>query len=109
MKHLFLICLVALTLSGCISYKSDGNTERQQVNAVRTGETTGDWLRDHLGAPVSVRKTNRDTDIWHYKFNQHEKTKVSIFLIFNVSSESSRSTDYYFEIEDGVVVDYWQD
>jgi hypothetical protein len=109
MRTFFLLCLVSFTISGCISYESDGNTERQQVNSVHTGETTAEWLTNNLGSPHSVRKTNRDTDIWHYEFNQEEKTHVSIFLIFNVSSENKSSSDYYFELHDGVVVDYWQD
>ena len=109
MKNLILLCLTASVLSGCISYKSDGQVERQQVNAVRTGETTADWLRDHLGSPLSVRKTNNGTSVWHYEFSEREKTHVSVFLIFSVTSENNRSTDYYFELVDDVVVDYWQD
>jgi len=109
MKNLMVLCLTSLALSGCISYESDGNSERQQMHAVRSGETTADWLTNNLGSPHSIRETKRDTDIWHYKFNQEEKTHVSIFLIFNVSSESNSSTDYYFEIDEGLVIDYWQD
>ncbi len=109
MKHLVLITLSIATLSGCISYESDGNYVRQYVTGIRAGETTADWLEDHLGTPMSVRRTNMDSEIWRYQFNQREKTHVSLFLIFNVSSESNQSTDYYFEIVDGIVDSFWQD
>ena len=108
MKHLILIASLALTLTGCISYESDGNDTQQYVTGVRTGETTTDWLEDHLGTPMSVRRTNMDSEIWHYQTNQREKTHVSLFLIFNVSNESNQSEDYYFEIVDGIVDDFWQ-
>jgi hypothetical protein len=108
MKHLILIASLALTLPGCISYESDGNEVHQYVTGIRSGETTAGWLEDHLGTPMSVRRTNMDSEIWRYQFNQREKTHVSLFLIFNVSSESNQSEDYYFEIVDGIVDSFWQ-
>jgi len=109
MKKLVLLCLLTITLSGCISYHSDGSNRQQQISGIRSGETTAGWLRDQLGTPMSVRKTNNDSEIWHYRFSEIEKTHVSLFLIFSVSNESTSSTDYYFEIVDGVVDSFWQD
>jgi len=109
MKKLVLLCLWTITLSGCISYRSDGSNGRQQISGIRSGETTVDWLEDQLGTPMSVRKTRMGSEIWHYRFSEKEKTHVSLFLIFSVSNENTSSTDYYFEIVDGVVDSFWQE
>ncbi len=109
MKKLALLCLLTITLSGCISYRSDGSNGLQQISGIRSGETTVDWLEDQLGTPMSVRITNKGSEIWHYRFSEKEKTHVSLFLIFSVSNENTSSTDYYFEIVDGVVDSFWQE
>ncbi len=109
MKNIILIGLLGAVLTGCISYRTDGDHNRQEVNSVRAGVTTADWLQDNLGAPKSVRKTGKGSEIWHYQFSEKEKTHVSLFLIFSVSNENEQSSDYYFEIADGVVESFWQD
>jgi len=109
MNKLAVLCLLAITLSGCISYRIEGDSNPQQISGVRSGETSAHWLEDQLGTPMSIRKTNTGSEIWHYRFTEKEKTHVSLFLIFSLSNESTSSTDYYFELVDGVVDSFWQE
>ncbi|MFP6806963.1 MAG: hypothetical protein VB957_07250 [Pseudomonadales bacterium] len=109
MKPFILISLLVLTLSGCISYSSDGDSRHNYINGIETGITTTDWLEHRLGMPKSVRTTSKGSEIWHYQFTEEEKTHVSLFIIFSVNNESHSSTDYFFEIVDGFVDSYWQD
>mgnify|MGYP003339469599 FL=1 len=72
---LIIICLVGL--SGCISYHQEGDDRLSQAAHVTTGETSKEWLLDNLGKPRHQKITSRGTEIWHYRFNEKEKTKVS--------------------------------
>lgn len=104
-----LIAILSIVLTGCISYESDGSNRGERISEVRKGSTSSSWLSEYLGRPESRHTTDSGSEIWHYEFDEREKTRVSLFLVFRVKTENRSSRDYYFEVRDGVVEDYWQD
>ena len=102
------ILALGIMLSGCISYESDGSNRYERISDVRKGATSAAWLREYLGRPESRHTTESGSEIWHYEFDEREKTRVSLFLVFSVRTENRSNRDYYFEVRDGVVEDYWQ-
>lgn len=107
--HAALLAIVALALSGCISYESDGHSSYNSISQIRKGHTTTAWLRENLGQPDSRHETESGTEIWHYEFDEREKTRVSLLLVFSVKTENRSSREFFFEINDNIVQDYWRE
>jgi len=103
---ILIFCL--LGLSGCISYHHEGDERLSQTPKIVDG-TDSQWLLDHLGEPLHRKLTEKGTEIWHYRFSEKEKTKVSLFLLFRVSSESDSEKNLFLELEEDRVVDHWYD
>lgn len=102
------LLVVAFLLSGCISYQSDSTHDRHNFSDVHPGETTTGWLLDHFGSPQSVNETASGSEIWHYEMEETEDTDVSLFIIFDFSNTTSRTRNFFFEVDEGVVTKSWR-
>ena len=102
-----LVCL-PLFLAACISYQSDSSHGYHQFSHVQEGETTTGWLLDHYGSPNSVNETSSGTEIWHYEVEEAEDTDVSLFIVFDFSSTTRRTRNFFFEVDGGIVQKAWR-
>ena len=101
------VFVFALVVTGCISYQSD-SSHGHQFSKVHEGETTIGWLLDHYGSPNSVNETSSGTEIWRYEVEEAEDTDVSLFIVFDFSSTTRRTRNFFFEIDEGVVRKAWR-
>ena len=102
------LLLLAFATAGCISYQSDSSHGHHQFSHVHVGETTSRWLLDHYGSPNSVNETSSGTEIWHYEVEEAEDTDVSLFIVFDFSSTTRRTRNFFFELDEGVVQKAWR-
>lgn len=105
-KMAIALALAAMT-TGCISYHSDA-TRSHQFSQVHAGETTTGWLLDHYGAPSRIEETSLGTEIWHYEVEEAEDTDVSFFILFDFSSTTRRTRNFFFEVDQGLVTKSWR-
>lgn len=110
-----LLSLLLLSLSGCISYKSERNTLTQAIPAesvlaeVQLGTTTSDWLLEQLGPPQAVRRPDHDTYIWQYENVATSRKAIRALPLLAITLEDSHATVYNFEVENNYIVKYWKD
>ena len=101
------LIILALLATGCISYQSD-SSHGHQFSQVHEGKTTIGWLLDRYGSPNSVNETSSGTEIWHYEVEEAEDTDVSLFIVFDFSSTTRRTRNFFFEVDEGVVTKAWR-
>jgi hypothetical protein len=102
------LLLASLLLTGCISYQSDSTHSKHHFSEVHSGETTITWLLDHFGSPESVNETASGSEVWHYEMEEKEDTDVSLFIIFDFSNSTSRTRNFFFEVDEGIVTKAWR-
>ena len=108
MAKIATMLLISFVVTGCISYQSDTAHGHHEFSQVHEGETTTGWLLDHYGSPNSVNETSAGTEIWHYEMEESEDTDVSLFIVFDFSSTTRRTRNFFFEVHGGIVKKAWQ-
>ncbi|MCZ6855179.1 MAG: hypothetical protein O7G86_14815 [Gammaproteobacteria bacterium] len=112
--RLIFLGVVALTLAACISYEtSDTRSQIQNPHGntffaeIIAGQTTGDWLRERMGAPERVTDQGNGEALWRYANVAVTDRTLRVWPLFEVSHTENQRQFFYFEIENNLVVDYW--
>ncbi|MEM7099734.1 MAG: hypothetical protein AAF541_15815 [Pseudomonadota bacterium] len=104
-----LTAAITCVLAACVSYQSDSGKNAHQYQHVIAGETTTGWLHQHFGPPDAIDQTRNGSEMWRYDHERTEETEVSLFILFDFSNTSSRTESHYFEVLDGIVINYWRE
>ena len=109
------IVLVGLFLTGCLVSSSNeqhvsGNYVADSTfSRIEPGKSTAAWVKATLGDPsekTEVKESN--SEVWKYKYTEHQDSNGAIFLIFGGSSSKEKSGTAFVEIKDGIVTNKWR-
>ena len=111
-----LCVLAALGLAGCISARSDvtygpkgppvGDCTLRQIEC---GQTSGQWLRTVLGEPTREDRLPDGTELLTYEYTRKVDTDFDLFLLLDIDDKHEEHTTYVFELQDGIVTEYWKE
>jgi len=76
--------------------------EPNRLVLVKPGQTTREELISLLGEPSSVYEKD-DVEVLTYKAQRQESSSTVIFLLCSKESNTTDSTEYAFELREGVV------
>ena len=108
--------LLTLVLSGCISV--DRNTRSRSLNNVGgdeifrdivPGQTTRNWLIEHLGKPDAVWLDANGHEVLRYDNVREHRTEVSIFPLLDIAVGSEDVERYFFELADSKLLRHWRE
>ena len=113
---LVLSMVMLLTLTGCISSRSDvtygpkGPAVRSStLRQVECGQTTKGWVLGVLGEPTRAVRTSPRTEILTYEYTKTVDSDFDFFIFFNADNRREERTVYVFELENDVVMRYWKE
>lgn len=111
------LCLLgALSLSGCIEGRADvtygpkgppaGHSTLKQI---KTGQTSKEWLLGVLGEPSTQAHTPEGIEVLTYEYTKKVDSDVEVFLFLDMKDKREERTVYVFELENGIVTNYWKE
>jgi hypothetical protein len=109
MYKTFALILASLLLTSCISYHNEDASQYSRPVGLERNVTTEDWVYENLGKPYSKHTKADGTTILHYTYEGDEETKVSLLLVINIHNREKDTSHLYIELQDGVVIDFWDD
>jgi outer membrane protein assembly factor BamE (lipoprotein component of BamABCDE complex) len=111
-----LLALAALALTGCISGRSDVTygpkgpaVGRDTLRQIKVGETSREWLLGTLGEPTRTARTPEGTEVLTYVYTKKIDSDFDVFLVLDIDEKREERTVYTFEVNDGVVTNYWKE
>lgn len=112
-----LALLAALALCGCLVVNRSESTVRaggSEIGAatlgqIEPGKTTRNWLVATLGRPTEVNTVSENEEVLRYESRTVQERRLHILLLYGGDHEVERVENVYFEIENGIVMNYWRD
>ncbi len=111
-----LIVLSILPLAGCVVYSGDVKYgEKGKAPTARTldriepGTTTKDWVLATLGDPSRQSTTKDGTELLEYQYSRKKDNSFVFCPFVFINDEGEDKQTLYFEIENGVVKNYWKE
>lgn len=111
---IFLLLLTGTLLTGCmISHRSHTSEtssgfaiSKTQLDSIKPGVTTKDWVIDNFGEPDRERHLKDGEEVLIYENIKHKSEHFSLFLIFNSHTSEDIKEVIRFKIKDGIVASY---
>ena len=106
---------LALSLAGCISYRSEQGTVSKAIEDtgvlqnVELGKTTTDWLVAHFGQPQAVRRPSEGIAVWQYENVHKHSRKVRALPLLSIDLTEEERELFHFEVENDYIVRYWRE
>ncbi len=111
-----LLVLMMLMGVGCISSHSDVTygskgpaVPNSTLRQIKVGHTTKSWLLGVLGEPSRAARTSANTEVLTYEYTKTVDSNFSFFIFFDGDSRREERTIYVFELESGIVMEYWKE
>ncbi len=111
-----LIVLSILPLAGCVVYSGDVKYgEKGKAPTARTldrvepGTTTKDWVVATLGDPSRQSTTKDGTELLEYQYSRRKDNSFVFCPFVFINDEGEDKQTLYFEIENGVVKNFWKE
>ncbi len=111
-----LIVLSILPLAGCVVYSGDVRYgEKGKAPTTRTldriepGTTTKDWVLATLGDPSRQSTTKDGTELLEYQYSRKKDNSFVFCPFVFINDEGEDKQTLYFEIENGVVKNFWKE
>ncbi len=111
-----LIVLSILPLAGCLVYSGDvryGEKGKaptaRTLDRVETGTTTKDWVLATLGDPSRQSTTKDGTELLEYQYSRKKDNSFVFCPFVFINDEGEEKQTLYFEIENGVVKNFWKE
>lgn len=113
---LTLIVLSILQLAGCLVYsgnvrygeKGKAPTART-LDQVQSGSTTKDWVLATLGDPSRQSTTKDGREVLEYQYSRKKDNSFVFCPFVFINDEGEDRQTLFFEIEDGVVKNFWKE
>jgi outer membrane protein assembly factor BamE (lipoprotein component of BamABCDE complex) len=112
-----LLCILTLTLVGCISKETKVSygpkgapVKSKTLKQIKKGQTPKQWVIDTLGEPSEQTTSPEGAELLRYEYTKRTETDFAMFpppIAFDTDKE--RQTTYVFEIKDGVIAKYWKE
>jgi len=100
--------------TGCLSYTKERTLEQAQnhegyafLENIVPGQTSAEWVSDQLGHPGSVSLSTHGNELWRYVNLEAVQTRVGVIPLIDVRMRSQETSQFWFEIENDVVIRYW--
>lgn len=111
------LCLLGvLGLSGCIQGRADvtygpkgAPAGHGTLKQVKPGETSKEWLLGTLGEPTRQTHTPDGIEILTYEYTKKIDSDLEVFLFLDMRDKREEKTVYVFELENGIVTNYWKE
>ncbi len=111
-----LIVLSILPLAGCVVYSGDvkygekgkAPTDRT-LDRIEPGATTRDWVVATLGDPSRQSTTKDGTELLEYQYSCKKDNSFVFCPFVFINDEGEDKQTLYFEIENGVVKNFWKE
>ncbi len=103
------VLLVVAGNSGCVmSLSSFSNTSGSTVSPailtqIKEGETTKDWLIDHLGQPTVTEDRGDGMEDLTYEAVTRVVEHFSVLLLLSSENSVERAEQWVFELKNGIV------
>ncbi len=103
------VLLIVAGNSGCVlsasSFKNtSGSTVSPEIlTQINDGETTRDWLIDHLGHPTSTADRGDGMEDLTYEAVTRVVEHFSVFLLVSIEKSVDQVEQWVFELKDDVV------
>ncbi len=103
------VLLIVAGNSGCVmSLSSFKNTSGSTVSPailtqIKEGETTKDWLIDHLGQPTVTEDRGDGMEDLTYEAVTRVVEHFSVLLLLSSENSVERAEQWVFELKNGVV------
>ena len=105
-----------LPLAGCMVYSSDVSygekgkpVSDRTLDQIECGHTTQEWVLATLGEPSRRSTTEKGTEVLEYRYSRKKDNNFVLLPILIVNDEGESVQSLFFEIDDGVVKDYWKE
>ncbi len=103
------VLLIVAGNSGCVmSLSSFSNTSGSTVSPailtqIKEGETTKDWLIDHLGQPTVTEDRGDGMEDLTYEAVTRVVEHFSVLLLLSSENSVERAEQWIFELKNGIV------
>ncbi len=103
------VLLIVAGNSGCVmSLSSFKNTSGSTVSPdiltqIKEGETTKDWLIDHLGQPTATEDRGDGMEDLTYEAVTRVVQHFNVLLLLSSENSVERVEQWVFELKDGIV------
>ncbi len=104
------VLLIVACNSGCMmSLSSFKNTSGSSVSSdilvqIHDGETTKEWLIDHLGQPTATEDLGDGMEDLTYEAVTRVVEHFSVLLLLSSEKSVERAEQWIFELKDGIVL-----
>jgi len=102
-----------LVLPGCLVSSTNWSEvegspiSTHALDRVETGVTTEAWVLATFGDPTSRSDLEKGRTVLRYESRETRSGRGSVFLLFSGSSRTTSVRRTVFELEDGIVRDWW--
>jgi outer membrane protein assembly factor BamE (lipoprotein component of BamABCDE complex) len=112
----WVIVMGILPLAGCLVYHNDvrygekGKAPTENtLDQIQAGRTTKDWLLATLGEPSRQSTGKEGQEVLEYEYSRKKDNSFVLVPFVFINDEGENRQTLYFEIEDGVVTNYWKE
>ena len=105
-----------LPLAGCLVYSDDSRygdkgkpPTAHTLHQIHSGTTTKDWVLATLGEPSRQSTTKEGGELLEYQYSRKKDNQFILCPFVFINDEGEEKQTLYFEIEDGVVTNFWKE